>query len=155
MTITLEDRLRALPPDRRATVEARTAQLIAEEQTRRASEGAGQEDCIPHSAPWEPRVAQIRYDRAAGRMAVDLTNGGTFSFLPRSLQEPSIVTTTRPLTSTSSEAARPRSSWAASTDAEASVRRRLQAKRCPSRDGGRDRQQGRPAPEREGHPWLI
>ncbi len=34
----------------------------------------------------EPRVVEARYDRTAGRMVVDLTNGCTFLFPPRSLQ---------------------------------------------------------------------
>lgn len=34
----------------------------------------------------EPRVVEVRYDRGDGRMIVELTNGCTFVFPPRSLQ---------------------------------------------------------------------
>ena len=34
----------------------------------------------------EPRVVEVRYDRGDGRMIVELTNGCTFAFPPRSLQ---------------------------------------------------------------------
>ena len=34
----------------------------------------------------EPRAVEVRYDRGAGRIIVELTNGCTFAFPPRSLQ---------------------------------------------------------------------
>lgn len=34
----------------------------------------------------EPRAASVRYDRALGRIIIDLTNGCTFSFPPRLAQ---------------------------------------------------------------------